>query len=147
MGCDIHIIIEQKVKDKWVGTFATNKAKYNDSLLGYHRNYDFFNRLAGVRCYNGVKLNQPKGIPNNISDLSKLVINEWEGDGHSHSYFSAREFCDLFNKEFKGKARGSYDILGIDIAYHDILGDMLGIDIAYDDILGDRWRVIIFFDN
>ena len=36
----------------------------------------------------------PKGIPDDISELAKYDVDEYGGDGHSHSYLGITEFID-----------------------------------------------------
>lgn len=59
------------------------------------RNYTLFAFLADVRNYWDVEpLAQPRGIPKDISDDLKEVIDDWGGDGHSHSWFTLKELLD-----------------------------------------------------
>lgn len=138
MGADIHFIVEQRIKsqrgkDRWIGVTSSG---YNSKTKGSSRFYEFFSALAGVRGP-GPK---PKGHPKNLSDLSKIVLKQWDGDSHSHTYYTAEDFCKLYLEsvtkywpEFVAKHPwlDSYNILGV-----------------YSDKppLSD-YRVIIFFDN
>lgn len=79
------------------------------------RNYDVFAMLADVRngrgfagCDTGDGFNpiaDPKGVPEDASDYYKQVVEEWDGDGHSHSYFSMEEL-DAYDWNQKTKHRG-----------------------------------------
>lgn len=141
MGADIHIIVEQRIKsqrgrDRWIGIFSSDKTKYNPDLLGVYRNYTFFSNLAGVRGF-GPK---PKGFPKDASDLAKLVSAQWDSDGHSHSYVSAKKFCELYRDSYhedmelkyveERKKKCTYEILGLDD----------------DRIPLEDYRVLFFFD-
>lgn len=107
MGCDIHMFgeVRDKKTGKWVSTDVWKPSKYEDDegrlTIPYHqriythRNYNLFAWLADVR--NGTwgehipPIADPKGLP---EDASPEVANEaerWNGDGHSHSYFTLAE--------------------------------------------------------
>lgn len=68
------------------------------------RNYDVFSILADVRNgygFAGVKtgegfnpISNPKGLPNDVSELVYDASDAWGVDGHSHSYLTLRELLD-----------------------------------------------------
>jgi hypothetical protein len=87
MGCDIHFCIEKKINNKWVMVCRDNGLDRAGS-----RNYIRFGKLAGVRTEGP----DPKGIPDDISESSKLFIDEWGEDGHSHSYLPITEAAKIF---------------------------------------------------
>ena len=114
MGCDIHLVLEQKdIKSgEWVGindfpyvhssmniiipkeqrtTDQTSSPYFFWKVRG--RSYTTFKHLAGVRAYAASDVPEPNGIPEDASSLAKLRIREWGPDGHSHSYLSMREFA------------------------------------------------------
>lgn len=74
----------------------------------YHgRNYYLFSILADVRNYGSDKvkpISAPKGIPKNASDGYKYTIGRWDGDGHSHSYFTLSQLMRVnwskYNKDW-----------------------------------------------
>lgn len=131
MGCDIHIAIEQKVGDKWVmvnRAVSTNNAK--------KRNYERFCALAGVRCYGTDSGYEPTGIPLDVSDSTKLFIDEWGEDGHSHSCFSLSKFIETINK--------------IDIKFGAMSEGETGLPWKYlnlDPKENEEYRVVFWFDN
>ena len=98
MGCDIHYVLERKTKDgKWLGIYTTDGLPYNgpeSRPLPKRRDYYFFAEIANVRgeSRHGDARN-PKGIPDDASDLSKECVTTWGVDGHSHSHLSAADFC------------------------------------------------------
>ena len=101
MGCDIHLILEKKVNDKWLGVWATDSLPNGWSLPITHRNYEFFSNLANVRSEKPESnRNRPKGLPSNISELAKISIANIGDDGHSHSYFTVDEFIEIFLKSY-----------------------------------------------
>jgi hypothetical protein len=127
MGTDIHLVIERKVKDKWIGIYASN-AGYYANLRAEHRDYQFFGALANVRAVGP----EPKGWPSDVSDLTHLIFSDVGKEGHSHSYYSAKEFCNIYNKIRKsegGKKMSSYNIL----------------QIWPEDL--KKYRVLFYFDN
>lgn len=105
MGCDIHIFAEIRKGDKWekVGDVfpCTDWAgkptgKFTDEPYD-GRNYTLFALLAGVR--NRERNIKPiKQCPYSIPpDASEGVIKErdyWQGDGHSHSWYTLKELLD-----------------------------------------------------
>jgi hypothetical protein len=78
MGCDIHLHVEVKIEGKWQNWTAPN----------LDRNYDLFAKMADVRNYNQgtVPISKPKGLPEDISVVTKLSYDHWGVDGHSHSW-------------------------------------------------------------
>lgn len=99
MGCDIHIVVERKWEGRWVGLrtdqgvtdggYDGRSADWVRAAVG-QRNYAFFARLAGVRGPGP----EPLGIPGDASDLSLMLLSDWEGDGHSFSYLPLKEFAE-----------------------------------------------------
>src|ERR1043165_3039366 len=112
MGCDIHMVVEVKHGEKWVGLhafpylhaecYARGKQLFDAQGaevtviegMTHHivrsRNYEFFAALAGVRG-DGPKA---KGTPKDASDLARMEIEAWGEDGHSHSYCSLKKFIE-----------------------------------------------------
>lgn len=123
MGCDIHLFCEIKKDGEWKYSgkifknpyFEPDKpneveedgfewnAEYTDEP--YHgRNYDLFGILADVRngvgfagCDRGDGFNpidEPRGLPDDVSPEIEKKSDDWGGDGHSHSYFTVKELLD-----------------------------------------------------
>lgn len=108
MGCDIHPVLERRWKNektgetKWVGVHAYPYARIQSvwhkgkklDVNHYHmpgpqrRNYDLFAKLAGVRGEGP----EPRGLPYDVSDLARMEIGDEDGDLHSHSWATAREY-------------------------------------------------------
>lgn len=113
MGCDIHIVLERKVKDQWVGLHNYNapepealdvfviEGKGKPPMRSWirfkimERNYRLFGELAGVRT-DGTLGNEPRGLPSDASQLTTAMSDEWGADGHSHSYLSLPEFIAAY---------------------------------------------------
>jgi hypothetical protein len=101
MGCDIHLVLEQRDGDKWVGvdTFVShNRAYAKDEMDAYsspiarQRNYNRFAALAGVRG----KGPAARGIPDNASDTARFLVKSWASDGHSHSWLPMKEAAQIW---------------------------------------------------
>ena len=59
------------------------------------RNYALFAILADVRNnYGIIPIDNPKGLPANLSKKVLECSTEWEGDGHSYSYFTFEELLN-----------------------------------------------------
>ena len=80
----------------------SNPKKCSSPFQG--RNYDLFAMLANVRngrgfagCDTGngfIPIAMPKGLPKDVSPEIKQESDRWNGDGHSHSYFTVQELID-----------------------------------------------------
>jgi hypothetical protein len=131
MGCDIHLFVERKHKDKWV---MSHEVEGPGSARNYHR----FAALAGVR-FDGPA---PRGMPADPSESVLYHADEWTGDAHSHGWFSLAEAIPIFvatevtdtseeDRAYAAKWPESY--------YFNIL-DFDPADMA-------DWRVVFWFDN
>lgn len=117
MGCDIHMFCEENrtinnIKS-WVSAdyFKLNsyydknvdddyKKEYEIVELFAGRNYFMFTALCGVRDYTELspKISEPRGIPDDATELVKRECAEIDCDGHSHSFVTLKEvkrFIDL----------------------------------------------------
>lgn len=115
MGCDIHMVLERKIGDEWVGMHNYNspnseaitlydwtgeniESNQRRPWVSYRimdRNYELFGELAGVRT-EGSLGNEPRGLPEDMSQLTRVLANEWGQDGHSHSHLSLTEFVAAY---------------------------------------------------
>jgi hypothetical protein len=150
MGCDIHIVVEQRVGDKWVGLhafpYARTRKETPDSLpwgsyVARGRNYEMFGKLANVRGNDGI---DPKGLPDDASDLTMLVLGD-EEDLHSHTWWSMKDAWPIFlwhqmpeQLEEQFKFEKAMDLFGISIHTE--------TDEERDAALED-YRLCIAFDN
>lgn len=105
MGADIHMYVERKLSNgSWatVQTFEpvdkTAMGMKSDNAYDWmfydvtSRDYGLFAALAGVRG-DGPK---PLGVPDDASPLYLQYVQDWAGDGHSHSWCSATEFVNTY---------------------------------------------------
>ena len=90
MGCDIHLHVEVKIKDKW--------HHYDRPDIG--RNNFLFNLMAGVRGEGKPEkpISLPKGLPRDISELTAFEADYCKEDWHNHSYLTSKEVVTLFEK-------------------------------------------------
>ena len=155
MGCDIHIVVERKWEGRWVGLRTDQgfvRGGYNGEETDWvypdigQRNYAFFARLAGVRGDGP----EPLGIPGDASDLTLMLTNQWEGDGHSHSYLPLKEFAERWcvGDEAFITTMAAERLDGKDRAYARLLDRAsIGTFDLYDDMDVEDFRVVFWFDN
>jgi len=152
MGCDIHLVLERKTEDYgWVGLhdfvgvtvdhsdkvkeLAAKEQVYISSYAGWrvrNRNYALFGALAGVR-HDGP---EPRGVPEDASPLAKVILDGWNADGHSHTWYMLDEALPIFAAHVcperlleQGREFISNELFDVD---HGELAN---------------YRLIIFFDN
>lgn len=122
MGCDIHHYEEVRSEDgDWASVQKLVKNEYYEQYpdeerpmvldhYGYDdprrlwRCYDLFAILANVRngrgfagCLTGAGFNsivEPRGLPDDVSDVIKSESDSWGMDGHSHSWLTLKEILD-----------------------------------------------------
>ena len=169
MGCDIHMMVEKKIKTKKHGevwaTVNTLNAVYPDGLVlgdslgdspyGYFyraemRNYRFF---ADIACVRGEGEYQDRGLPDDVSPLVLSFAESWDLDAHSHSYLYADEMIPLYIKhhlsdEEKAKLvsdRMSGGLSDIQV-FHLIMERHFNVATREEDNPQD-YRFVFFFDN
>lgn len=111
MGCDIHIFVEIRKNDKWeyfnedhfsnvyshIGESEKTNAPFD------WRSYNMFSFLAGVRGGDIKPIKEPAcDIPEDVSENVKNKKESWDGDGHSHSFLTARELVEFdYNQDLR----------------------------------------------
>lgn len=152
MGCDIHIVMEKKHNDNWVGlnAFPYVPVKYSPEALqaikkskaylppfagtqARTRNYDLFAALAGVRGDGP----DPRGMPDDASDLANMMHDEWGQDGHSHSWLPLEEALPIF-------AAHTSPMEILEDGYRENICYEL-FDVEYED--RHKYRLVFWFDN
>lgn len=114
MGCDIHMHVEYKKtvsgKERWLcgdyfmlnpyhADYPNEEGQY--SLVGFcdSRNYSLFATLANVRNYGNTDyIDEPRGLPEDVTEAVKADSDSWGIDGHSHSYMTLKELIDFQNE-------------------------------------------------
>jgi len=124
MGADIHIAIEKKVKDKWLMV-----TRLHWSRPGSQRNYKRFGVLASVRGH-GM---EPKGIPADASESTRLFVED--SDFHSHSWLPVVEASKIFLETEYGDVDGYIKDFPA-CHYFDLDGENL-----------DDYRIVFCFDS
>ena len=172
MGADIHIYAERKLKD---GTWAMShdlKNFMDGKALRLHmsmtdpnakyelhwcsprigtRNYQFFAALAGVRGEGP----EARGLPDDVSPLVAEEAENWDGDGHSFSWYSARDMVPIFMEYHMSEPeRAELVSMKVEGSNFDmtqrVLEKYIGIDVPYgkDNIQDvDALRFVFWFDN
>jgi hypothetical protein len=106
MGCDIHLITEIKIDNKWI---LFDKKIFTDGFNNQvsspfnERNYRVFALLANVRNDYGIKpISPPKGLPDDSEFLNfkieKYITRKddifFDSDYHHHSHLTLKEFLE-----------------------------------------------------
>lgn len=103
MGCDIHLHVEkQNPLGEWEHVPDPEGADWADPRRWYHgRNYNLFAILADVRNghgFAGVRtgdgfnpIDNPRGLPDDVSADVRKMSDDWDTDGHSHSWLTVGE--------------------------------------------------------
>lgn len=86
MGCCVHAHFEVKIDNKWE----------HYSIPNIKRHYKVFEKMAGVRGDIANAISPPKGLPNDISLITKIDSKCYDSNGHSHSWLSSTEFKQLY---------------------------------------------------
>lgn len=119
MGTDIHNHIEYLVTTfngfdenhlarftkQWVcgDYFKLNPANNEYEVIPFceERDYNLFAMLANVRNENGLKyISEPRGLPNDVSDIVSSDFVQWGKDAHSASYITLQELLDFKAKVY-----------------------------------------------
>ena len=163
MGCDIHLFAEVKKKKnlidwlmfwkikQWQNIDKWTKNKYfeeyddeqefeikrEDKFYSERRNYSLFCALCGVRSYRFEPeppfISEPKGIPNDVSEVVMREIDRHGDDGHSHNWNTLKEL-----KEFDWSIYGETTKDFLD----QVIPKMEAQKVKDTDV-----RIVYFFDN
>lgn len=87
MGCDIHGFVEVKKDGKWLVY----------SQIDRDRDYKLFAKMANVRNFDShvEPISDPRGLPDDVSEVAKIESDYFDSDGHSHSWLSKEEIASL----------------------------------------------------
>lgn len=115
MGCDIHFYVEKRDAETGNWTLVDELVREGEGedayvSTNYHqsfyngRNYNLFAILADVRNgrgFAGIKtgegfqpISEPRGVPEDASDGYIELVEQYGGDGHSHSFHTIRQLLD-----------------------------------------------------
>lgn len=121
MGCDIHTRIEYR-RDEKEGWLNGDFYRYDPNYRGNdpyatdpmmlievcdERDYELFAVLADVRNYNNVEcIDEPRGMPDDVSFRVERDHDDWGADAHSASWFTLKELID-WNEKHTGRTKRS----------------------------------------
>ncbi len=152
--------VEVRKNNKWEKVGQVFKG-WKEGILSdqpYHgRNYDLFAILANVRNgrgFAGIKtgegfnpISEPKGLPEDVSPEVKQSSDDWDVDGHSHSWHTV---ADLINYNWHQETI-SYGEKG---KYFEFCEDFLDNTVPSLEELGVELpgrasdvRIVFWFDN
>lgn len=101
MGCDIHVHVEIRYKGEWVHYIAPRVNRW----------YRLFAVMAGVRGED-TPIVEPKGLPDDMSVVTKIDWEFCEDDWHTPSWFNEEEIMKLEDWLQDHDKTLEYDILG-----------------------------------
>jgi hypothetical protein len=85
MGCDIHAYVDTPGVAEWESQITIKISTIN-------RDYGLFSWLANVRNYSGTRpISDPKGLPSDVFKTIQRESDDWDTDGHSHSWHMIRD--------------------------------------------------------
>lgn len=85
MGCDIHPHIEVKVNGKWLHYSAWSIERY----------YRVFEKICGERGKLQNAISTPRGLPDDLSEITKLCYEYDNLDAHTETWLTWQEFKEL----------------------------------------------------
>ncbi len=138
MGCDIHLHTEVKIDGTWHHYGAPN----------IDRSYALFGKMAGVRDRDVGSIADPKGLPDDMSVVTRCEWDDWNLDGHSGSWLNAQEILELENwlKEQMGVNSWKLERTYWGYLFENSWGGFLRHRSGYPDRLEDI-RFVFWFDN
>jgi len=158
MGCDIHFYTEvlRTIDDKktwcccdlwklnpYYKVFEDEPEYEIEELYG-DRDYNLFSILAGVRNYSDiVPISKPRGLPDGVSTAVKAASDKWDGDGHSHSWFTLYE---LMSENSRRLCSSPLDDL-VNLCVQRMKKELHILD--NKEVAGEarRFRIVFWFDN
>lgn len=164
MGADIHTYIERKMPSgDWAYVNNLDSVVYSKALWSSDkphfvhafyevnsRNYELFARLASVRGDG----REPRGLPDDVSEMVQMYADVWSGDGHSHSWLSASDFADDYYgiqvlQEDEPMLEYHQNVLKADKNYAVLtfLQEMCGVSGIGEQTQANEFRFVFWFDN
>ncbi len=88
MGCDIHLHTEVKIEGRW----------HHWQLEDVSRNYRLFEVMAGVRGDASEAVALPRGLPDDITVVTRKSREQYGEDGHSESWLTLDEMLEVYKR-------------------------------------------------
>ncbi len=119
------------------------------------RDYELFEKMAGVRGHAKNAIALPKGLPDDATETTLFDREEDDGDAHSTSWLSSKEFSDVIVDLHAKRALRSLHhgqrYGGLDADFGWLFGGSFTYFVAggigdYPEQLED-YRVVFWFDN
>ena len=165
MGCDIHFYVEtQNENGEWVSADRWTKDDDGETYVAFQdafypgRNYNLFSILADVRNgigFAGVKtgdgfepISMPRGVPADACQEYKNQVSNWDGDGHSHSWYTLNELIDYDWDAKKTKViaiAGEEEVKYSEVCQEFLLQTIPKMAALHED--ATKVRCVFFFDN
>ena len=173
MGCDIHMVLEKEIAGKWVGlhaypyltcdAFEIRQEDYKqvENINSFYwiagnRNYKLFGAIAGVRMDSPFGY-EPRGLPEDVSDLASAMSEEYGDDGHSHSWLLLPDFLKCYGWAKHGEASDEHTAASLaaiegKMPYIELAGEVTGLkyidEYENDDAkVAHKYRIVFWFDN
>lgn len=93
MGCDIHLIVEKRIKGEWgrAEALVEKKHEWSSPYEEWYteRNYSVFGALAGVREHEVVPIAEPRGIPSDCTTVADA--DDFPFGDHTYSWLTVDE--------------------------------------------------------
>ncbi len=134
----VNELLGETSEPRWISADNWEAEDYGDGDMHWSnypnalysgRNYSLFEKLANVRSYGeGNAIAEPRGVPEDASDAYLYIVEQWKGDGHSHSYFTLAELLEHDWSDFT--------------EFRETLERMKDLDENTDNV-----RAVFFFDN
>jgi hypothetical protein len=167
VGCDIHLVLEKRDPNRrhrrWVGirdyrifhASLLEQRQTTESVIPHvyacfhlsRRNYTYFNDLCGVRGDGSTFGYQERGLPQDASDLTQLVLGD-DNDLHSHSWLTMGELEPVLNKHWPELTSQSVAAALEGRRAPNLIETLVDNHIG-DDEYNDRklYRLVFAFDN
>lgn len=143
MGCDIHVHLERRDDQ---GRYVEIPQHPYDYPLGT-RIYTRFAFLAGVRNWaNIVPLSSPRGLPYDVSATVRQQSDDWDIDGHSHSWLTVNELLTFDYDQPLYFGEHGRDRRCTESTYRELLDDHFLQELRDIQALGAT-RLVFWFDN
>lgn len=141
MGCDIHVHREVRCDGQWkcLEDYYEDDGEVFLSARYIDRNYMLFGLLAEVRSKVSLAFTA-RGLPDDVSEQIQLESNEWDSDGHTHSWLDLRELHEKQTELLLSSEQLTQECLTC-------LQKFLGELEWPKDVSPQNCRIVFWFDN